>query len=298
MKKLFFLILLIISCPRPGIKKIPKPDYLKEAQRTYQQNPLYAFALLKDSVIETEYTLERVQILAKIYLHQREYERAAALLDSINWLADLTEYETNVILIRTKRWNKLSNTSDTLLKGIAYYHLNETDKAIAFLSQPSKPDDYRMIHLAKAYESQGDFEKAFGVLAAIDTVSTYLNQEYQNLLFNIFLNYQDLTIVQKEIERLKKPHLQEFILLKIYEKVKNNKNLKKTAWKLVRKYPDSDGAYYAINFIKPTTKSDHRACGKVYYYHGNYNKGQSFPCSPPHSLCKEAASAFRQQHKT
>ncbi len=272
MKKTFFLILLIISCPRPGIKKIPKPDYLKEAQRTYQHNPLYAYTLLRDSVIEPEYMIERTRILAKIYMDQREYERAAAVLDSINWSTDLTEYETTTILLRTKRWERLINSSDTLLKGIAYYHLNETDKAIEYLSKPLKPDDYRMIYLARAYERQKDFEKAFGVLAAIDTVSTYLYQEYQDLLFNIFLNFDDLTTVHNELERLKQPHLKEFILLRIYERQKDEKNIEKTAWKLVRKYPNSDGAYYALDLIKPKTKSDHKVCGKVYYYHGNYGE--------------------------
>jgi len=273
MKKIFLLILLIISCPRPGIKEIPKPDFLKEAERVYQHNPLYAYALLRDSVIETEYMIERARILAKVYIHQREYERAAAVLDSINWSTDLTEHETNMILSRTQRWDKLANNaSDTLLKGIAYYHLNETDKAIRFLSKPLKPDDYRMIFLAKTYEGLNDFEKAFGVLASIDTVSTYLYQEYQDLLFNIFTNFENPIMVQKEIKRLKKPHLQAFILLKIYERKRDKENMEKTAWKLVKNYPNSNGAYYALNLIQPKTKSEYKACGKVCYYHGNYDK--------------------------
>lgn len=272
MKKIFFLIFLIISCPRPGIKKVPEPDYLKEAERSYQDNPIYAYSILKDIVIDPEYLNKRVKILAKIYIDQREYERAAAVLDSVNWSVDLNQYETNIILLKTKRWDMLANkTTDTLLKGIAYYHLKENEKALQFLAKPSKPDEYRMIYLARVYERMNDFNNAFGVLTIIDSVCPYLNQDYQNLLFTLFLNLDNFNTVKKELKKLDKASLREFILLKIYEKQNDKNNLKKTAWRLVRKYPESEGAYYSLQLIKPKTKSDHKSFGKVYYYYGDYD---------------------------
>ncbi|NOR17149.1 transglycosylase SLT domain-containing protein [candidate division WOR-3 bacterium] len=60
-------------------------------------------------------------------------------------------------------------------------------------------------------------------------------------------------------------------MLKIYESRKDKKNIKKTAWKLVKKYPESEGAYYSLHLIKPKTKSDRKSLGKVYYYHGDYS---------------------------
>ena len=261
-----------MSCPRPGIKKISEPDYLKEALRSHQDNPLYAYNMLKDSVTSVEHTNERAEILVKIYIEQREYERAAVLLDSVSWSIYVTQYETNIILLKTQRWNMLvEKTTDDLLKGIAYYHLNKYPQAIEFLSKPLKPDDYRMVYLAKVYEHLGDFDKALGVLIAIDTVSTYLYSDYQKLLFNVFLNLEDLNTVLKEFKKLEKTSLQEFILLKIFEKKKDRKNLKKTAWNLVKKYPESEGAYYSLQLIKPKNKSNHKSFGKVYYYHGDYN---------------------------
>lgn len=272
MKRIFFVIFLIISCPRPGLNKVSEPDFLKEALRNYKNNPIYAYNLLNDSVTNMKYMYERSKILTKIYIDQREHERAAALLDSINWSVDLTQYETNIILLKTKRWDMLvERTTDDLLKGIAYYHLNEYTQAIEFLSKPVQPEDYRVIYLAKVYQNLNDFENALEMLITIDTVSTYLYSNYQELLFNIFLNFEDFSMVQKEVKKLKEPHLKEYILLKIYESRKDKKNIKKTAWKLVKKYPESEGAFYSLHLIKPKTKSDRKSLGKVYYYHGDYS---------------------------
>ncbi|MGB3341759.1 MAG: transglycosylase SLT domain-containing protein [bacterium] len=267
------IIFFVISCPRPGIIKIPEPDYLKEAKSHYQQQPLYAHALLKDSVISIEHMQERALILSRIYIDQREYERAAAILDSVAWAVDLTPYESDIILLKTKRWAMLAQTTeDSLLKGISYYHLGEHDKAIECLTKPIKPDDYRLLYLAKVYHESNSFENAFGVITSIDSVSSYLHHDFQNILFELFLNIEDTRIVQKELPKLDNPSLQEFILLKIYEKQKDRNNQQKTAWKLITKYPASTGALYATGLVKPTTKSQHKSFGIVYYHHGSNDK--------------------------
>ncbi len=267
------LIFLVISCPRPGIIKITEPDYLKEAKCHYQKQPLYAYALLKDSVTSTEHMQERALILARIYIDQREYERAAAVLDSVAWAVALTPYEKDIILLKTERWAMLTQTTqDSLLKGIAFYHFGNSEKAIQWLTKPFKPDDYRLIHLAKAYQHLDDFKNAFGVLTSIDSISSYLHADYQALLFNLFLNIEDTRIVHQELPKLEKPSLQEFILLKIYEKQKDKKNMNSTAWKLIREYPESAGAYYATNIVKPRTKADHKSFGMVYYHHRSYDQ--------------------------
>jgi tetratricopeptide (TPR) repeat protein len=141
--------------------RIPEPDYLKEAKYHYQKQPLYAYALLKDSVTSIEYRQERALILARIYIDQREYKRAAAVLDSIAWSVALTPYERDIILLKTKRWATLvQTTQDSLLKGISYYHLGEYEKAIELLTKPIKPDDYRLLYLAKVYHELDSFENA------------------------------------------------------------------------------------------------------------------------------------------
>jgi len=273
MRKMFFLIFLIISCPKPGLQKATCIDYLKEAERVYKENPLYAYNILNDSTICTTYPLRRAEILVKLYLNQREYQRAAALLDSIHWQIPLSPQEKEFILLKTRRWEMLiHNTNDTLLLGIAYNHLDKSEEAIKLLSSPQKPHDYRIINLARVYIKKDDLKNAFNTLLSIDSLSDYLYQDYQKLLFTIFLNYEDFKTVQKELTKIKKPDLRAYILLKIYEKKEDKKNLKKTAWKLIKKYPGSEGAYYALRYVKPTTKAEHKAVGKVYFYHKDYNK--------------------------
>jgi len=272
MRRIFFVILLVISCPRPGIKKISELDYLKEALRSYRDNPIYAYTLIKNNVVSLEYKKDCAKILVRIYFNQREYERAAQLLDSIDWSIDLNKYETNIILLTTNRLYRLTQvTEDDLLRGVAYYGLGDYQNAIKFLSKPAAPHDYRMLYLAKAFNNLNYFENSLRVLLAIDLVSPYLFEDYQSFLFDLLLKTTDFDVVQKELTKLRDPSLREFILLKMYETQKDRKNSKKTAWKLIQNYPKSSGAYYALQVVTPKTKSDHKMFGKVYYYHGNYN---------------------------
>jgi soluble lytic murein transglycosylase-like protein len=275
-KKLFIFILLVISCPRPGVRTITPPDYLREARRVYRTNPLYAYQLIKDSTKTTMppgYARERTELLVHIYLDQREYEHAAALLDSFDWTLEIDSHNLNTILLRTQRWDVLAEKStDTLLLGIAYYHLKDYERAIQYLSLSYLPDDYRLIYCAKAYQAQDDAARAFAVLAEIDSVSPYLSQTYQNLLFELCMSFEDTGIVRHELKKLNKPHIQDYIMLRLYERQQDKKNLQKTAWKLIRSYPKTEGARYAVQLVKATTKADHRSVGRVYYYHGDYDK--------------------------
>lgn len=273
MKKFLLLILLIISCPQPGITTITAPDYLKEAQRIYKTDPLYAYTLLKDSAIGPEFLLERVRILVEIYLDQREYERAALLLDSVEWALDLPAYDKDLILYRTERWNILAeSTKDTLLRGIAYYNAQQYQRALEFLQQPVLPYDYRMLYCARAYEKLNDFNNAYAMLTAIFSVSPYLYADYESLMHRLFEMIEDTILVRTHLAQLDKQDIKYYILLKIYEKKNDEHNAKLTAWKLIREFPRSTGARYAVDLITPVTKGDYKTLGRVYYYHDDYDK--------------------------
>ncbi len=272
MKWIILIIFLVISCPRPGVREIRAHDYLAEARRTYEHDPVYAYSLLHDSVSTDKHDLTHAEVLVKMYIHQCEYERAAALLDSIEWSIPLTTYEENITLLKNKRWKTLiETTDDALLKGMAYYQLHDYPQAVAFLSQAVPPHDYRQIYLVRAYEAMEDYESALNTLFNIDSVSSYFYPEYQDLLFALFSHYDDFATILKELQELKKPHLREFVRLQVYEKQKDTKNMTKCAWNLIRHYPKSEGAYYACQFVTPKNKTDHKALGKVYYYHDDYD---------------------------
>jgi len=272
MKRSFLLIFLIISCPRPNLQKIPEPDYLKEAEVCYRDDPVYAYNILKNNVTNPAHTNERVRIMVKIYLDQREYERAAQLLDSLNWAINLNQNEAEIILLKTKRWQKLIEiTKDYLLKGVACYQLSQYQNAIEFLVTPSSPNDYRMLYLAKAYRELNDFENGLKIFMEIDSLSPYLFKEYQNLLFNLLSNIEDLNIIEKAMSKLRDPALKDYILIRLYEKKKDRKNLNTTAWQLIKNHPETEAAFYALKVVKPKTKLEHKLFGKVYYYHNDYD---------------------------
>jgi soluble lytic murein transglycosylase-like protein len=272
MKKIFFIIFLVISCPKPSITKLYELDYFKEAERYYQDSPLYAYNLLTKYVISPEYARERAHLLVTMYIDQREYERAAYFLDSLNWSLDLEQHQLETILVKTHNWNRLIElTDDALLKGLAYYHLEAYQPAVEYLSKPSHPDAYRMFYLAKTYSHLNDYENSLITILGIDSLSPYLSHEYQQLLFTILYNIEDITLIERELAKLNDPALKAYVLLRKYEKANDEKNVKATAWNLIKMYPESAGAYHALRKVQPTARLEHKLYGKVYYYHNQYD---------------------------
>jgi tetratricopeptide (TPR) repeat protein len=270
-------VLFVISCPRPTIKEFPELEYLREAARIYQTDPLRAHNILIDKVRNPRYTIERNKLLLKLYLDQREYRRAAELLDSLDWKIPLSKLQKNSVLIRTQDWMRIITMSeDSLLRGIAYYKKGTYDQAIKYLSLDMQPEDYRLIYLAKAYLEMDDYENALRALFLLHSISDYLFDEYQTVLYSTLLELSDLDIVQTQLEKLKNPALRTYIRLRIYEKTKNRKNLKTTAWTLIDDYPKSPGAYQALDYVQPKTKQENKAYGRVFYYNNDYTKALKY----------------------
>jgi soluble lytic murein transglycosylase-like protein len=274
---LIIILLLVISCPRPTIKEFPQFEYLREAARIYSENPLRAYHILKDIVSDPKYASERNTLLLRIYLDQREYGRAVELLDSTDWAIPLSPFERNTILIRTRDWMRVIATSeDELLKGIAYYNLDIFDQAIEHLSRDIQPEDYRLIYLAKAYLAMEDYENALRALFLLNSISDYLFDQYQDVLYNTLLELPDLDAVQVQLNNLKDPALRTYIMLKVHEKRKNRKKVLVTAWNLIIDHPKSPGAYQALEHVQPKTEQENRAYGRVLYYNNEYTKALKY----------------------
>jgi soluble lytic murein transglycosylase-like protein len=266
-----FALLLTISCPRPTIKEIPEFEHLKEAARIYMEDPTRAYYIIKDEIPNPQHQDERNALLLKLYLDQREYERAAALLDSTDWSLPLEPFERNRVLLETQNWRRITvMIQDDLLIGIAYYNLGEYTKATEFLSKDIAPEDYRLIYLTKTYLEQEDYENALRALFLINSVSEYLFDEYQELLFKILLELPDLDIVQAQMKNLKDPALRAYIALRVHEKKRDREKVTSTAWDIISNYPKSPCAYSALNYVKPTNKQQNTVYGRVLYYNNEY----------------------------
>lgn len=273
MRKSIIFFILIISCPRPEVKAIPEPDYVREAQRTYRDNPLYAYVILKNMTAPaTSYSPEHAQVLLQMYIDQREYGKAERLLDSTAWSAVLPVDLMLRVALNAQRWDKvLSLADDNLLKGIAHYNRADYDSAIEYLKRNVEPANYRVMYLAKTYYALNKFDSALSVLGSIDSVDNYLSDRYQSLLFDMLLAASDIAAVKKDLGKLKDASLRDHVMLKVYEKQNRRTEIKETAWRLIKKYPRSSGAYYALSLVKPLTAAEHGACGKVYYYQKKYD---------------------------
>ena len=265
------MLLLVVSCPRPTIQEVPDIAYLEEAVRLYPRNPIHAYHVIENRVTSPKYQTECNALRLKILLDQREYARAAALLDSIDWAAQITPFERNIVLIRTGKWQRIiSDVDDDLLKGIAFYNLRLFDDAIKYLSRENQPEDYRLIYLAKAYIQVSDHANALRAIFLIHSISDYLFDEYQDMLFNIFLELPDLNVVETQLTNLKDPALRAYIMMRVHEKRNDKIKLTATAWNLIDNYPETPGAYHALDYVKPKTKSEYKAYGRVLYYNNEH----------------------------
>ncbi|MGB9721037.1 MAG: transglycosylase SLT domain-containing protein [bacterium] len=270
----------IISCPSPGIKEIkietiPEPELLYEAERAAPGKPIYAFNLLK-GITNPQYRIEKSRILLRIYLDQREYSRALFLIDSLKSEFDITEDSTLRELalttyLRQKNWNEILNlTMDPLLRGIALYNLQRYSEAIEYLSKNVELKDYQLIYLARCYYFMNDFENALKFALEIDTINPYLSSNYQNLLFDLLLNTTEISLIKKELSKIKDSVSRKFLLLKIYERQKDVNNLRNIALELITNHPSSVGAKYCIAIIKPRSTSEYKLFGRVAYLHKDY----------------------------
>ncbi|MEO0189823.1 MAG: tetratricopeptide repeat protein, partial [candidate division WOR-3 bacterium] len=277
----FLSVLFIISCPPKVVEESPRqPDdipLIKTAIEVYEEAPLYAFNLIK-SIQDMQYQNLKSSLILKIYLQQREYNKALCLLDSVlsgsdslNFnLIKIHPYEINRVLIKKGLWERLLEfTDDTLLKGIAAYNLERYEQALKFLNLQKEPNDYRLLYLARIYEKMNKLDSALNTLLSIDSISTYLSDEYENILFRLLVNLNDPYIIQTRRGRLRNEELKDYLLLKSYELKKDIKEMYKKSWELIKKNPGSMGARYAINLVKPKTRLEYKLIGKVYYLKGD-----------------------------
>jgi len=272
----FFLgIFLILSCPKPvsvRITPMPEENYLKEAAQTYLRKPSYAFELLNRVKTPEQKTI-KTRLMVRLYMEQREYERGARLLDSTGWDVGLSDPENERILARCQRWGQLAEKAvDPVLKGKAFFQSGDYEKARNLLNGDYEPRDYVKLYLAKALKCLNDFDRALQVILETDSIRPYLQEEYQSLLFDLLSNAEDFNTVKNQLNRLKEPALREYTLLKFYEKKRDLARLDETAWRMIRSYPASAGALYALPLVKPRSSAQHRLVGLVYYNHAEYAK--------------------------
>ncbi|MEO0137388.1 MAG: transglycosylase SLT domain-containing protein [candidate division WOR-3 bacterium] len=285
-KSFLIFLLFFISCPQPGTKEIviehlPDQELILEAAHLASLKPLYAFELLK-RVKNSRYTNDKLKILLKIYLDQREYLRASALLDSLSAEIDLKGDSTLKdlalkIFLREKRWEKvLDLTEDSLLKGVALFRLEKYEEAINFLARAKELSDYSQLFTAQCYYQLKDLQNALITLLSIDSVSSVLAADYQRLLFDLLLNTPNISLIERAMARIKDNASRKFLRLKISERQGERQRFQRLARDLIKNHPSSFGAKYCITVLKPKDKEEYKEFGKVAFLHNDYPRAVKF----------------------
>lgn len=272
---LLFGILIVLSCPRPAdytIMPVPDAELIQEAQTVSQTKPLYAHDLLT-RVKDKAQLSNKYRALIRLYSSQREYARAAALFDSCGPNPGIPDYEINLSLSRSGQWAALAErTTNPLLKALAFYRAGNFDNCRTIIAQDTDFTALRTLYRARAFNKLGLSDSALAVLAGIDSIPRYLQGDYRDLLLDLLPRSRDIALFKKQLELLRDASLKDYALLKYYERHGNQKNLAAAAWKLIREYPASAGALYALALVRPKNEAEHRARGVAYYQHGRYRQ--------------------------
>lgn len=268
-----FAALIAVSCPRPGVQPVGALEYLQEAAAVYRDDPVHAYRLLTEHVRGPEHSAMRNKLLLELYLDQREYGRAARLLDSVGWKPTVRPADRDRILMRTGRWHDLARQTDSeMFRGIALANLGELDEAIRSLSVAPGLREYRLLELAAIYLRRNDHRGALATLITINAPPDYMFKEYQAILLDALLGLSDLETAWTSLKRLEDPATAEYVKLRIHEKTNAEDDLALTAWNLIHNHPRSRGAYEALRFVTPATKRQDTSYGRVLYYNNQYSR--------------------------
>lgn len=263
-------VLAMLSCPHPQfrVETIPDAEIIAEARRTMTTQPLYACSLLNE-VRQPGFLAERNEVMLALYLEQREYHRASALLDSMHWRTRTDPARLRPMLIATRNWERIvDNDPDSLLTATALYELARYPEALARL--PARPRDYVRLLRAQILDRSNASAQALGELLQIDSLSSYLVDQYQKLLVELLLKTEGIQTLQAQMKRVKSPSQRMYLQLRIHERTGAAREARRTAWKIIRQYPASSAAYYAASVVTPKTKDEHRAVAAVYYRMKDY----------------------------
>ncbi len=266
-------VVLILSCPNPityTIMPMPDADLIREAAASYQTRPHYSLELL-ERVTGKHAQAAKNLALCRLYLDQREYVRAAALIDSCGPDADFGDYEIHIALSRARRWPDLAvRARNSLLQSLARYRSGDYSGCRGTIRQDTTMPALRTLYLARSFVNLDLCDSALAVLAAVDSIPRYLQDDYRDLLLELLPSSRNVAAVKKQMDLLKDPALREYALLKYYEKHRDRAGQSEAAWKLIRQYPGSAGALHALDLVHPQTPQEHRSCGLAYYNHGRY----------------------------
>jgi len=268
-----FLAILPAGCKKVMQPARPAQEKVDFAASVAQVNP---FTALKILVADTTLRKERTSLLVKLYLDQREYPKATALIESLK-LAMSPDSMAALYALSGKYERAAQLTNDHLLKGIFFVRAESYDSAIKSLAVGKHHlEDHRLFYLGKALYNKNRLREAEQHLLLVKTIPPYFEQSYYELLARCLVQSGQAARAGEVVAQIKDDALRTYLEAKLAELGGDALAAEKLYWQTIERFPGSGSAASALDFVKPKLGSQFRALADVYYQRGNHKKALSY----------------------
>ncbi len=262
-----------------GCKKVMQPpvrpaqEKVNFAASVAQINP---FAALKILVGDTTLKKERASLLVRLYLDQREYPKATALIESLK-LAVSPDSLAALYALSGDYERAARLTKDHLIKGIFFVRAESYDSAINSLGAGKHQlENHRLFYLGKALYNKNRLREAEYHLLLAKTIPPYLEQGHYELLARCLVQSGQAARAGEVVAQIKDDALRTYLEAKLAELGGDAVAAEKLYWQAIERFPGSGSAFSALGFVKPKLPGQFKALADVYYQRGNHKKALSY----------------------
>ncbi|HIE05378.1 MAG TPA: hypothetical protein EYP58_01110 [bacterium (Candidatus Stahlbacteria)] len=258
----YILIMLLLFC-RGAISPPDKKIILTQIRTLKDHNPQEALRLLS-TISDTNLIGYKNELLFNIYIDQREYRRADSLLN-----LGVGANRDTVFMIKLKTSQNPGRYCPTVESEAIQHTLRENwTEALRLFAISDTSDDLIKYYYLKALLGSKDSLKGLKLAETIDSLPRFLLSDYYQMMIELHL-WSNPQQALKWVDLLKDK------VLKLYYKHQIT-GKGKYLWQIIRRFPKSWAADYALQAIKPRTKKQYLIYSNALFKQGRYYKALSY----------------------
>ena len=254
--------MLLLFC-RGAISPPDKKIILTQIRTLKDHNPQEALRLLS-TISDTNLIGYKNELLFNIYIDQREYRRADSLLN-----LGVGANRDTVFMIKLKTSQNPGRYCPTVESEAIQHTLRENwTEALRLFAISDTSDDLIKYYYLKALLGSKDSLKGLKLAETIDSLPRFLLSDYYQMMIELHL-WSNPQQALKWVDLLKDK------VLKLYYKHQIT-GKGKYLWQIIRRFPKSWAADYALQAIKPRTKKQYLIYSNALFKQGRYYKALSY----------------------
>ena len=262
MKRILYFAFLVLTGCQSVIPQADQRMILSDAGKIMAEDPLQALRLL-NLVTDSVYQKEKERLLFQFYLNQREYYRAESLLGRIS-----TGRES-IFLVKIKTGDiPIDYAPNLRSKAILATQAKEWDLALRLFSLIDTADPIIRFYHLKTLLEIGDSTHALKLAETLDSLPGYLLSSYYQMMVELLI-WSDQERAIAFVDSIRDRPLRYYYKYQI-------KHDKRYLWQILRNYPLSWAADFALQELKPRTKRELKIYGRALFKRGDYRRAISY----------------------